>query len=76
MTLFTTFIVASPILGVALVVGLTVSIIQSATQLNEQTLTLVPKIAVVFGVFSALFPWIMGTIVEFAERIFTMIAAK
>lgn len=76
MTLFTSFIVASPVLGIALVVGLTVSILQSATQLNEQTLTLVPKIACVFGVFALLFPWIMGTIVEFAVTVLTMVAER
>lgn len=76
MTLFTSFIVASPVLGIALVVGLTVSIVQSATQLNEQTLTLVPKIACVFGVFALLFPWIMGTIVEFAVTVLTMVAER
>ncbi len=76
MTLFTSFIVASPVLGIALVVGLTVSILQSATQLNEQTLTLVPKIACVFGVFALLFPWIMGTIVEFAVTVLTMVSER
>ncbi|MFT5286671.1 MAG: flagellar biosynthetic protein FliQ, partial [Planctomycetota bacterium] len=65
MTIYTAFVVSSPILGLALVVGLSVSIIQSATQINEQTLTLVPKIASVFGLFAVLFPWIMGTIVDF-----------
>ncbi len=74
MTIFTSFVVASPVLGVALVVGLTVSVIQSATQINEQTLTLVPKIASVFGVFALLFPWIMGTIVDFMTSILTMVA--
>ncbi len=74
MTIFTSFVVASPVLGLALVVGLTVSIIQSATQINEQTLTLVPKIAIVFGVFAMLFPWIMGTIIDFSQEIFRMVA--
>ncbi len=76
MTLFTSFVVASPVLGLALVVGLTVSVIQSATQINEQTLTLVPKIACVFGVFALLFPWIMGTIVDFALTVLTMVAER
>ena len=74
MTIFTSFVVASPVLGLALVVGLTVSIIQSATQINEQTLTLVPKIAIVFGVFAMLFPWIMGTIIDFSQEILRMVA--
>lgn len=73
MTIFTSFIVASPVLGLALVVGLAVSIVQSATQINEQTLTLVPKIAIVFGVFALLFPWIMGTVVDFGTHVLTMI---
>jgi flagellar biosynthetic protein FliQ len=74
MTIFTSFVVASPVLGLALVVGLAVSIIQSATQINEQTLTLVPKIAIVFGVFAILFPWIMGTIIDFSQEILRMVA--
>ncbi len=74
MTIFTSFIVASPVLGLALVVGLAVSIVQSATQINEQTLTLVPKIAIVFGVFALLFPWIMGTILDFGHEILNMVA--
>ncbi|MCH7866283.1 MAG: flagellar biosynthetic protein FliQ [Myxococcales bacterium] len=76
MTLYTTLVVSSPILGVALVVGLSVSIIQSATQINEQTLTMVPKIACVFGMFALLFPWIMRTIIDFATQVLVMVAAK
>ena len=76
MSIYTTFVVSAPVLGVALVVGLFVSIIQSATQINEQTLTLVPKIAVVFGVFAVLFPWIMGTLVDFSVNILTMVAEQ
>ncbi len=73
MTILTAFVVGSPLLGVALVVGLTVSIIQSATQINEQTLTLIPKIACVFGLFALLFPWIMGTILDFAREILRLV---
>lgn len=76
MTIYTTFVVASPVLGVALVVGLGVSILQSATQINEQTLTLVPKIVCVFGLFALLFPWIMGTLVDFSVGILTMVAEQ
>ncbi|MFT5695369.1 MAG: flagellar biosynthetic protein FliQ [Myxococcota bacterium] len=76
MTIYTAFVVSSPILGLALVVGLSVSIIQSATQINEQTLTLVPKIASVFGLFAVLFPWIMGTIVDFSVHILELVAEQ
>lgn len=72
-TIMTAFLVGSPLLGTALVVGLFVSIIQSATQINEQTLTMIPKIACVFGLFAALFPWIMTTIMDFAKEIYAMI---
>lgn len=76
MTFLTSFVVASPMLGLALAVGLVISIIQSATQINEQTLTLVPKIACVFGAFALLFPWIMGTLVDFSTTIMTMVAEQ
>jgi flagellar biosynthetic protein FliQ len=55
----------------ALITGLTVSMFQAATQINEQTLTFVPKIVVVLGTFSILFPWTMGQIVEFGVRLIT-----
>ncbi len=73
-TILTALMVAAPVLMVALVVGLTVSVLQSATQINEQTLTLVPKIACVLGTFALLFPWIMQSIMDFATRIYVMIA--
>ena len=58
-------LVASPLLMAALVVGLMISIFQTATQLNEQTLTFVPKIVAVLGLLALLFPWMMGVIRDF-----------
>jgi flagellar biosynthetic protein FliQ len=63
--------VAAPFLIGALLTGLGVSVFQAATQINEQTLTFVPKIMVVLGTFALLFPWIMGQIVQFGVRIIT-----
>ena len=40
-----------------------------STQINEQTLTFVPKIVAVFGVFAALFPWMMQMMLEFSSRV-------
>ncbi len=67
-------IVSAPFLAAAMVVGLVISILQAATQVNEQTLTFVPKIVLVLGTFSLLFPWIMGTVVDFGVRLLTTAA--
>ena len=72
--MLTTLIVSAPMLIAALLVGLVISVFQAATQINEQTLAFVPKIVVVFGVFGALFPWMMQLIMEFNGRIMGMIA--
>ncbi len=73
-TVKTALLVSAPFLAAAMLMGLFVSIFQAATQINEQTLTFVPKIVIVLGTFSLLFPWIMGTIVEFAGHLFARIA--
>ena len=72
----TTLLVSAPILAGAVVVGLGISILQAATQVNEQTLTFVPKIVVVLTLFTVLFPWIMGHVVEFGVRIFQEAALR
>lgn len=70
-TLLLTLIVASPLLIVALVVGLVVSVLQAATQVQEQTLTLVPKIVAVVACAVVLMPWIGQHLIEYARRMFT-----
>ena len=72
--MMTTLLIAAPILAVSLAVGLLIAVFQAATQINEQTLTFVPKIVAVFGVFAALFPWMMQLMVEFSARIMTVVA--
>ena len=67
--MMTTLIVSAPALLASLVVGLIIAVFQAATQINEQTLTFVPKIVAVFGVFAALFPWMMQMMLEFSTRI-------
>lgn len=73
-TIRTSLWVIAPVLLGALGVGLAISVLQTATQINDQTLTFVPKIATVLVLFALLFPWIMGTIVEFATRAFAFAA--
>ncbi len=74
--MITTLIVASPSLFTGLVIGLLIAVFQAATQINEQTLTFVPKIVAVFAVFGALFPWMMRTMMEFNGRIMHVIASQ
>ncbi|RIL04899.1 MAG: flagellar biosynthetic protein FliQ [Proteobacteria bacterium] len=68
--------VAAPVLVGALVVGLAISVVQTATQLSDQTLAFVPKIFTVLMIFGLLFPWIMGTLVEFTRRMFEFAAQR
>ena len=64
-----TLIVAGPIMAIGLLVGLAVSIFQAVTQLQEQTLSFVPKI-VGMGVAAALFmPWFTTRLVEYTHRL-------
>ncbi|WP_028574023.1 flagellar biosynthesis protein FliQ [Desulfonatronovibrio hydrogenovorans] len=66
----TTLMIALPMLGVGMLVGVTVSIIQAATQIQEMTLTIVPKIISIFLVLLFAFPWIMNKMINFTTQIF------
>jgi flagellar biosynthetic protein FliQ len=66
---------SAPILATALISGLVISILQAATQVNEQTLSFVPKIVLTLGVFALLFPWMMATLVDFGHQLLSQIAA-
>ncbi len=73
-TIFISLKVASPVLLAALSVGLIISILQAATQVNEQTLTFVPKIVAVLGTFAILFPWIFGTVRDYGIHLMEIAA--
>jgi len=64
-TMWVTLEISLPILGVSLVVGLLVSIFQAVTQLQEPTLTFIPKILAVVVVIVVAGPWMMNTILGF-----------
>ncbi|MFP4333265.1 MAG: flagellar biosynthesis protein FliQ [Campylobacterales bacterium] len=66
-------LIALPMLMAGLVMGLLVSIFQAATQINEMTLTFVPKILVVIGVLIFIMPWMMNMIMEFTIDVFELI---
>jgi len=60
--------VSAPILLVVLLVGLVVSIFQAATQINEATLSFVPKIVAAVAVLGIAGPWMLSTLVEYLQR--------
>ncbi len=70
----TTALLAGPMLLSALVVGLLISIFQAVTQINEATLTFIPKMAVVAIVFVIAAPWMMDVMSQFTVDLFTNIA--
>ena len=68
-----TILLSGPLLVVALVVGLIISVFQAATSLNETTLSFVPKALAVFATLIIAGPWMLQTAVEFITRLFTAI---
>ena len=70
----TTALVAAPMLIGALVIGLIVSIFQAITQINEATLTFIPKMAVVAVVFLIAAPWMLDVLSTFTVNLFENIS--
>lgn len=64
---------AGPLLLVTLIVGLTISIFQAATQINEMTLSFIPKLLAVAITLVLLGPWFIGTMVEYIRTLLTSI---
>jgi flagellar biosynthetic protein FliQ len=69
----TAMLVSAPILGLSLIVGLLVSTFQAMTQINEATLTFVPKVLAVFAATLLFLPWMMGILIAFMTHIITSI---
>jgi len=61
-----------PIIGVGMLIGLIVSLFQSMTQLQEQTLSFVPKIVAMIGIALVLIPWLSGVFLEYAVKLLGM----
>lgn len=66
-------ILSAPLLGVGLVVGLLIAIIQATTQIQEMTLSFVPKIVTVLLAFLAAAPWMLGKMSHFTSQLITNI---
>lgn len=65
--------VSAPILLTVLCVGLVVSVFQAATQINEMTLSFIPKLVAMFAVLIVAGPWMLSMLVDYMQRLFSSI---
>lgn len=72
--LTTALLVAGPVLGVSLLVGLLVSIFQAMTQIQEQTLSFIPKIIAIVAVMLILGPWMLSVLTTYTANLFAQLA--
>ena len=68
-----TLLISAPPLLAALIIGLLVSIFQAATQINEQTLSFIPKLAGIFIVLLIAGPWMVSLMVDYFQTLFSNI---
>ena len=69
-----TLLVSAPLLLVALAIGLVVSIFQAATQINETTLSFIPKLLGIFVTLIVAGPWMLSVLGDYMRQMFTSIA--
>jgi flagellar biosynthetic protein FliQ len=69
-TVKTAILIAAPILAGGMLVGLIVGIFQSVTQIQEMTLTFIPKMAVVILIILFMMPWMLQVLVDFTQNLF------
>jgi flagellar biosynthetic protein FliQ len=68
-----TVLVSAPLLLTALIVGLLVSVFQAATQINEMTLSFIPKLLSIFAALIVAGPWILTMLVDYMQRLYSSI---
>jgi len=66
-----TLMIAAPLLLVALIIGLVISIFQAATQINEATLSFIPKLVGIFIALVVAGPWMLSTMLDYMRQVFT-----
>lgn len=66
----TVLYVSAPMLGLSLLVGLAISVFQATTQIQEQTLTFIPKILAVLGAIVIFGSWMLRVLIEFTQTIY------
>ncbi|HBL35890.1 MAG TPA: flagellar biosynthetic protein FliQ [Firmicutes bacterium] len=69
----TVLVVAGPMLGVGMIIGLLVSIFQATTQIQEQTLTFIPKLLGIFATLVIIGPWMLRVLVDFTTELFSFL---
>ena len=74
--LLTLLMVSAPVLGIVLVVGLVISLFQAITQINEATLTFIPKLAAAVLVLAIAGPWMLSILVDYIRRTIESIPAS
>lgn len=74
-TIWVAFLLAAPALAVGMIVGIAVAIFQAVTSVQEQTMTLVPKLLCVCVTLLLIMPWMLTTLLDFTRRMFHGIAA-
>jgi flagellar biosynthetic protein FliQ len=70
-----TLLLAAPLLLVALAAGLVVSLFQAATQINEMTLSFIPKLIALFATMVLAGPWMINSMVDYMREVFQSIPA-
>lgn len=70
-TLWVIVKVSAPMLGISLIVGLIISIFQTITSINEQTLTFLPKLLAIFAVLVLAGSWILNNLVSYTMELFS-----
>jgi len=71
--LFLAVLLSAPVVGMSLAVGLLVSVLQTLTSIQEQTLTFAPRIVAVAITIAAALPWLLRELVEFTESMLSRI---
>ena len=63
--------IVAPMLGVAIGIGVVVSLIQTLTSIQDQTFSFAPRVIAIFAVFLLVFPWILRVLLTFTEALFS-----
>jgi flagellar biosynthetic protein FliQ len=71
--IYTTMLLAGPLLLVALVMGLMVGIFQAVTSINEMTLTFIPKVLAIILLLLVLLPWMLKVLINYTASVFNLI---
>ena len=70
-TLVLTLLIAAPVLAAGLIVGFVISLLQAVTQIQEQTISLIPKLIAMAACVALLLPWMGQHVIEFARMVFS-----